>query len=62
VAPLFVTDTEVSVLLFDYYVRVLGYPLEYVIEALAPTPQGDHRDWQAIKAWAKSLALKFTAK
>ena len=41
VAPLFVTDTEVSVLLFDYYSRVLGYPLEYVIEALAPTPQGD---------------------
>ena len=39
--PLFVTDTEVSVLLFDYYVRVLGYPLEYVIEALAPTPEGD---------------------
>jgi len=39
--PLFVTDTEVSVLLFDYYARVLGYPLEYVIEALAPTPEGD---------------------
>ena len=41
VAPLFVTDTEVSVLLFDLYSRVLGYPLEYVIEALAPTPEGD---------------------
>jgi len=39
--PLFVTDTEVSVLLFDHYVRVLGYPLEFVIEALAPTPEGD---------------------
>ena len=39
--PLFVTDTEVSVLLFDLYTRVLGYPLEYVIEALAPTPEGD---------------------
>lgn len=39
--PLFVTDTEVSVLLFDYYSRVLGYPLEYVIEALGPTPEGD---------------------
>ncbi len=39
--PQFVTDTEVSVLLFDLYSRVLGYPLEYVIEALAPTPQGD---------------------
>jgi len=39
--PQFITDTEVSVLLFDLYSRVLGYPLEYVIEALAPTPQGD---------------------
>ncbi|MBI2894352.1 MAG: glutamate synthase, partial [Deltaproteobacteria bacterium] len=41
IVPLFVTDTEVSVLLFDLYVRVLGYPLELVIEALAPTPEGD---------------------
>ena len=41
VVPQFVTDTEVSVLLFDLYSRVLGYPLEYVIEALAPTPEGD---------------------
>lgn len=39
--PLFVTDTEVSVLLFDLYSRVLGYPLEFVIEALGPTPEGD---------------------
>ncbi len=39
--PLFVTDTEVSVLLFDHYARVLGYPLEHVIEALGPTPEGD---------------------
>jgi len=39
--PQFVTDTEVSVLLFDLYSRVLGYPLEFVIEALAPTPEGD---------------------
>jgi glutamate synthase domain-containing protein 1/glutamate synthase domain-containing protein 3 len=39
--PQFITDTEVSVLLFDLYTRVLGYPLEFVIEALAPTPEGD---------------------
>lgn len=39
--PQFTTDTEVSVLLFDLYSRVLGYPLEFVIEALAPTPDGD---------------------
>ena len=39
--PQFITDTEVSVLLFDLYSRVLGYPLEFVVEALAPTPVGD---------------------
>jgi len=41
VVPQFITDTEVSVLLFDLYTRVLGYPLEFTIEALAPTPEGD---------------------
>jgi glutamate synthase domain-containing protein 1/glutamate synthase domain-containing protein 3 len=41
IVPQFITDTEVSVLLFDLYSRILGYPLEFVIEALAPTPEGD---------------------
>jgi glutamate synthase domain-containing protein 1/glutamate synthase domain-containing protein 3 len=41
VVPQFITDTEVSVLLFDLYSRVLKYPLEFVIEALGPTPEGD---------------------
>jgi glutamate synthase domain-containing protein 1/glutamate synthase domain-containing protein 3 len=41
IVPQFITDTEVSVLLFDLYSRVLGYPLEFVIEALGPTPEGD---------------------
>ena len=40
-APLFLTDTEVSVLLFDLLNRVMGYPLEYIIEALAPTTELD---------------------
>jgi len=39
--PLFLTDTEVSVLLFDLLKRVYGYPLEYVIEAMAPTTERD---------------------
>ena len=39
--PQFLTDTEVSVLLFDLYSRTYGYPLEYVIEALAPTMERD---------------------
>ena len=39
--PLFLTDTEVSALLFDLYSRTYGYPLEYVIEALAPTMERD---------------------
>jgi len=37
----FLTDTEVSVLLFDLWSRVYGYPLEYVIEAMAPTTELD---------------------
>ncbi|MFH1613169.1 MAG: glutamate synthase [bacterium] len=39
--PLFLTDTEVSVLLFDFWHRTCGYPLEYIIEALAPTTERD---------------------
>jgi glutamate synthase domain-containing protein 1/glutamate synthase domain-containing protein 3 len=41
VVPLFLTDTEVSVLLFDVLNRTYGYPLEYIIEALAPTTERD---------------------
>jgi glutamate synthase domain-containing protein 1/glutamate synthase domain-containing protein 3 len=37
----FLTDTEVSVILFDLYTRVFKYPLEYVIEAMAPTTELD---------------------
>lgn len=40
-APLFLTDTEVAILLFDLWNRILGYPLEYIIEALAPTMELD---------------------
>ncbi len=32
--PLFLTDTEVSILLIDLWNRIYGYPLEYIIEAL----------------------------
>jgi glutamate synthase domain-containing protein 1/glutamate synthase domain-containing protein 3 len=39
--PLFLTDTEVSVLLCDLLSRVYKYPLEYLIEALAPTTERD---------------------
>ena len=41
VVPLFLTDTEVSVLLFDVLNRTYGYPLEAIIEALAPTTERD---------------------
>ncbi len=41
VYPLFLTDTEVSVQVFDLFNRVYGYPLEYIIEALAPTAEMD---------------------
>ncbi len=39
--PLFLTDTEVSVLLFDLLSRTYQYPLEYLIEAIAPTTERD---------------------
>ncbi len=38
---LFLTDTEVAALLFDYWDRELEYPLEYVLEAMAPTTERD---------------------
>jgi len=41
VRPQFLTDTEVSVLLFDLWNRGFGYPLEYIIEAMAPTSEYD---------------------
>ena len=41
IVPLFLTDTEVSVLMFDLLNRVYGYPLEYILEALAPTTERD---------------------
>jgi glutamate synthase domain-containing protein 1/glutamate synthase domain-containing protein 3 len=39
--PLFLTDTEVSAYLFDLYHRVYDYPMEYLLEALAPTTEHD---------------------
>lgn len=41
IVPQFLTDTEVSVQLFDLWSRVYQYPLEYVIEGLAPTTELD---------------------
>ena len=39
--PLFLTDTEVAVYLFDLWRRVYGYPMEFLIEAMAPTTERD---------------------
>lgn len=39
--PLFLTDTEVAVQVFDLLYRTYKYPLEYVIEAMAPTTERD---------------------
>ncbi len=41
VFPQFLTDTEVSIQLFDLWNRNFGYPLEYIIEAMAPTTEYD---------------------
>jgi len=39
--PLFLTDTEVAALYWDLLTRIYRYPLEYAIEALAPTTERD---------------------
>jgi glutamate synthase domain-containing protein 1/glutamate synthase domain-containing protein 3 len=41
IGQLFLTDTEVSVQLFDLWERVYGYPLEITLEAMAPTTEYD---------------------
>lgn len=41
IRPLFLTDTEVSILVFDLWNRVYKHPLEYIIEGLAPTMERD---------------------
>jgi glutamate synthase domain-containing protein 1/glutamate synthase domain-containing protein 3 len=56
--PQFLTDTEVSVQLFDLLDRTYHYPLEYIIESLAPTsemdferlPEEKRRIYRAIQA------------
>ncbi len=40
--PLFFTDTEVAALAFDLHHRVYDYPMEYLIESLAPTAELDY--------------------
>jgi menaquinone-dependent protoporphyrinogen oxidase len=30
-----------------------------MIDRIAPTPQGDHRNWPEIQAWGKSVAARF---
>ncbi len=39
--PLFVTDTEVAALYWDLLTRIYEYPIEYAIEAIAPTTERD---------------------
>jgi len=58
IRPQFLTDTEVSALIFDLLHRTYHYPLEYIIEALAPTteldfdrlPPDKHKVYRAIQA------------
>jgi glutamate synthase domain-containing protein 1/glutamate synthase domain-containing protein 3 len=50
--PLFLTDTEVAVLYWDLLTRLYKYPLEYAIEAIAPTTE---RDFQMLPAEKKKI-------
>jgi glutamate synthase domain-containing protein 1/glutamate synthase domain-containing protein 3 len=58
IVPLFLTDTEVSVLLFDLLRRTYGYPLEWVIEAMAPTTE---RDFAMLPSEKRALYRKLQA-
>ncbi|MBU2547675.1 MAG: glutamate synthase [Proteobacteria bacterium] len=53
--PLFMTDTEVSALLFDLLTRTYGYSLEHAIEALAPTTEMDFEQLPSAKKDAYGL-------
>ena len=58
ISPLFLTDTEVAALYWDLLTRVYEYPLEYAIEAIAPTterdfamlPEGKKKVYKAVQA------------
>ncbi len=50
--PLFLTDTEEAALLLDLWSRVYKYPLEYLIEAMAPTSE---RDFDLLPAAKREL-------
>src|SRR5881296_2073067 len=56
--PLFLTDTEVAVLAFDLLNRVYAYPLECVIEAMAPTTE---RDFWLLPEEKQALYRKLSA-
>lgn len=58
IVPLYLTDTEVSVLLFDLLKRTYGYPLEHVIEAMAPTTE---RDFAMLPAAKRDLYRRIQA-
>ncbi|MBN2043529.1 MAG: hypothetical protein JW757_00810 [Anaerolineales bacterium] len=47
--PLFLTDTEVAVQVFDLLHRMYDYPLEYVVEAMAPTTERDFTQLPEVK-------------
>jgi glutamate synthase domain-containing protein 1/glutamate synthase domain-containing protein 3 len=53
--PLFLTDTEVAVQVFDLLYRTYRYPLEYVIEAMAPTTERDFTQLRADKQRVYSM-------
>ena len=56
--PLYLTDTEVAVLVFDLLNRVYHYPLECVIEAMAPTTE---RDFALLSEERRELYRKLAA-
>jgi len=56
--PLFLTDTEVAAYLFDLLSRIYRYPIEFVLEAMAPTTE---RDFQLLPEDKKSIYREIQA-
>ena len=56
--PLFLTDTEVAAYLFDLLSRIYRYPIEYVLEAMAPTTE---RDFQLLPENKKGIYREIQA-
>lgn len=55
-----VKPVDVQYFAGEFDPKKLPLPLRLIMKAMK-APQGDHRDWKAIREWASSLPAKFLA-